>query len=269
LPAKSLSFLFLLLSNLGMAEKKHLKVRGVIEPKAQDATAGIIGGNEESPQKKALADNKGSAHHQKKPKKLPNAKIIAAIVIIVLIAALFVGTFFYKPYRYAFAIGGVNYYSNDYTPTEFANLFKQNKAAYVSPSMVETAADPQAANAMNLWIVVLYGNDINAIQLIRATDKQGNLLSCYTNFGDVRTMKEMTSGECLGILNDSANAVVMIEQGTEDKAFLSKNKIEVTSSASAKVGATNFSVLKEFFPNAQEQLDKANQFIYDANTQKK
>ena len=243
-----------------MAKKKLLKVRGVIAPKAPSYE------NEELAQGKASTENKAPKDTQKKPKKLSNAKIIAVIVIIVLIVvAIAAASFYTSHYRYTFAIGGVNYYSNDYAPTQFANVFKENKVVYVSPIMVETAADPQAANAMNLWIVVLYGNDINAIQMVRATDKQGNLLSCYTNEGDVNIMKEISSSTCMSILDNSNNAVVMIGQGTEDKVVLSKNRIEVTSSSSAKVSTTNFSVLKEFFTNAEEQLKKANMLIYQAN----
>lgn len=246
-----------------MTEKKSSKKKE-IEDYSEESS--------ESTQEKA-SQNKDSSKNdsvkgQKTAKKRNFNLKIAAVCIIVLVVLVAIAAMFLLPtnmYKYNFTINGVNYKSNTYTPTEFGDEFKQNTTVYVSPKLIENGADQYVANAMNLWLVILNANNIDTIQLIRTTDAQGNMLGCYTNEGDVRTSKMISTQECNAILDDSSKAFIFIELASEDRVILSKNKLDIMSSKQANLGPTNFAVMEEMFPNAKEMLDKVNQIIYNVN----
>jgi hypothetical protein len=111
---------------------------------------------------------------------------------------------------------------------------------------------------MNLWLVVLAGNKINPVQLIRM-ENDGELIQCYTNDGNVNVSRELTVDECKAILNNPENAKVLINFGENNEVFLEKNKIIINSEKVEVVSQVNLFVLKKGFSNAEE-------IIYNVNT---
>ena len=134
---------------------------------------------------------------------------------------------------------------------------------YVSPILDETGADQLTVNAMNLWQVILIGNDINATQLIRVRVNE-QISYCYTNKGDVQTAEKIGLEECNQILNNKENAVVFFENGRE-KVVMNENKIWIYTSTNKVIGQVNFAIIKQIFPNAQSILDIVNEKIYGIN----
>lgn len=188
-----------------------------------------------------------------------NKLVVFGIIFVLVIVILFF--FFMNTYKYSFVLGGVKFVSNEYTPTEFFNEFKTKTTVYVSPVMLDTKADPIVVNALNLWQIVLIGNNINAVQLIRATNANGDILYCYTNDGNVHINKIISVQECNAIINDTKNTIVLIEAGNESKAVLSKNKLVVYSPINS-INSTNFSVMKQIFSNVEELVRLVNESVY-------
>ncbi len=209
-------------------------------------------------------ENKINVNSEKKifkKKEISNKKayaLIALVIVVILIALYFA---FVPQYKYSFNVGGLPYYSNYYTPTEFSNFVKNLDVVYVSPALVETNVNPSIVNAMNLWQVVLIMNGVDAVQLVRAVDSQGKLLYCSTNNGDPTQNIQLSIDECNNVMNN--NFVVKIETGNE-KVILEANSITIYSS-SAIISNVNFAVIKDIFPNAQEALDIVNEKIYGIN----
>jgi len=200
------------------------------------------------------------------PLKQKNVLIVAALIIILIISLIISTTMLTSPCgfsRFSFSIQGIDYCSNTHTPTTFFNEFSQNETVYVSPILDEIGADQLNVNAMNLWQVVLIGNDINVTQLIRVRVND-QISYCYTNLGDVKTAEKMDLDECNKILNDPVTAVVMLEEGRE-KVVMDGKKIYIYSSTSKVVGQVNFAIIKQIFPNAQSILDVVNEKIYGIN----
>jgi hypothetical protein len=201
---------------------------------------------------------------QKKKKQIPKLSknniyiILGSIIVLIIIILLF----FNQSYTYQINRSGINYYSNEFTPTESFNQLKNQETVYVSPLLEENNASVFFTNAMNLWQIVLIGNDINAIQLIRV-EENNEFVYCYTNEGNVKESKQITVEECNQILNNEDNFKVLIEEGSS-RVILENNKISVFSSEENS-GITNFSVIREAFVNAQNILDIVNQKIYGIN----
>ncbi len=217
----------------------------------------------ETTQKEVLKIKEEKTEHKKhvtnEPKNSNKTKlIIASLIVILLIVIVF---FFLNQYKYSFVIDNVKYVSNEYTPTEFFNELKINQTIYVSPVMKENGADPVVFNALNLWQISLIGNGITVIQLIRTTSENGTVLYCYTNDGNVYISKQIPVQECNAIINDSNKFVILMEKGNEKTALLSKNKLTVYSPLDS-INVTNFSVIKQIFPNAEELVKQFNEAVY-------
>jgi hypothetical protein len=197
------------------------------------------------------------------PLKQKNVLIIIILAIIVIISLFISTAVLTSPCglsKFSFSIQGISYCSNTHTPSTFFGEFVKNEMVYVSPILDEIGADQLTVNALNLWQVVLIGNDINVTQLLRVrVDDQ--ISYCYTNRGDVKTAEKITLQECNEILNDVNTAVVMLQEGSE-KVVMRGKKIFIYSSTSKVVGQVNFAIIKQIFPNAQSVLDIVNEKIY-------
>jgi len=202
-----------------------------------------------------------SKNIEKENLKKTDFKLIFLVALaIVLLGVVYI--YFSSPnggYTYFFNRGGINYYSNILTPNESFTQLKQQSVVYVSPILEENKASPYFTNSLNLWQIVLIGNKINPIQLIRVTENN-ELIYCYTNFGNVTDSNQISVQNCKAVLNNNENFVVYIEEGNKG-VLLENNKITV-SSKETESGQVNFAVIKEIFPNAQEILDIVNQKIY-------
>lgn len=203
----------------------------------------------------------GVSSKKKKPKENKNFLLFAGIILVLVLVISVFFVFFYSPYKFRFDIEGVPYLSNEYVPTEFFNEFKQNEVVYVSPIMQEGVTDSLTFNALSLWQIVLIGNNVRAVQLIRVKGVEGNFVYCYTNDGNVFVSRQVSFEECSLTLNNPQNTVVFIEQSKEKKVLLEKNKLSVFSPIGA-VSTTNFYVMRQIFPNAKELIDIVNEKIY-------
>lgn len=213
--------------------------------------------DKKSSNKKTTKNEESSKSSKKNNFKFDKKWLIGiAILIIIIIIFYFL---FVPQYAYQINRGRLNYYSNTQTPSESFNQLKASEIVYVSPILEENNASVFFTNAMNLWQVILIGNGIETVQLIRVTENN-EFVYCYTNEGDVKGNKQITVEECNQILNNKNNFVVLIEEG-ERKVILENNKIVVYSSEQYS-GQVNFAILKEAFNNAQVILDTVNQKIY-------
>ena len=221
-------------------------------------------------EKKDAEEKMNEKKVSKKQKKNPllQKNVLAIIAIFIVLVIIFVSVFSVvnSPCafsKYSFSISGIPFCSNTYTPTTFFNEFSQNEMVYVSPILDEAGADQLVVNAMNLWQVILIGNDINATQLIRVRAND-QIVYCYTNKGDVQTADKISLEACNQILNNNELAIVFLENGRE-KVVMEKNKIWIYSSRSEVIGQVNFAIIKQIFPNAQSILDIVNEKIYGIN----
>lgn len=183
--------------------------------------------------------------------------IIGTITVIIILAIVYM-LFFYQPYTFAVQANGITYYSNEYTPTTFFLEFNQNERIYISPTMTESGMNNLAANAMNLWLVVLAGNNITPIQLIRVQSEDGQLEYCYTNNGDVKTSEELSKEECQAIIDNPEYAKVILETNGTNTVYLEKNKATVNAQSFEVISQVNFFVMKKGFPNAEDVVLKVN-----------
>ncbi len=137
----------------------------------------------------------------------------------------------------------------------------------VSPAFFEKhSINPYMANSMNLFLVVLTGNDKNAVQLVRVFSPEKKLLYCATNFGNELTQENISAEECLAFISASAqDTVIFIE--FPDSVFqqpevrISGNSITIYSTKFSDLGKTVFVAARIMFENAEEILGKTNALV--------
>ena len=201
------------------------------------------------------------------PLKQKNVLIVAALIIILIISLIISTTMLTSPCgfsRFSFSINGLSYCSNQFVPTVFFEEFKELDEVYVAITLVENDYDPLEVNALLLWQVALNSEQKKSIQLVKAIDKQGNLLYCSTNEGDVKIETKLSKEECQILLNDSNKFFVLIENGPE-KVILEENKLIIYSSTYKVISQINFEVIKQIFPDAEKNRLIANEKIYGIN----
>lgn len=233
-------------------EKKHtpLKVRGEIFSKNPSA------GHTTSAQKIDAAQ-----HVQNVTNAVVSNKILVAGILLLLIIAIVYMTFFYKPYTYTFAIDGVHYYSNEYTPTTFFGQFNDTNVVILSPILYNDNTNHLVNNNLILWKVILTAKGKTAISVIREQDGAGNLTQCTTDYGDINKSEQLTPQKCLAMLADTTKMKVFLEKSAENKAILSQNSLALYYADPKQSSTESMLVLTQIYSDAQAVLDRINAII--------
>ncbi|MFA5357324.1 MAG: hypothetical protein WC308_00160 [archaeon] len=204
----------------------------------------------------------------KKSAKKNNKKLILVASAIVVLAVLFLvlQSGILTSYKFSFQRSGVQYYSNEYSPSEFFSAFKDVNEVYVSPEVIEGKTDQLVVNSMNIWQVVLISKGQSAIQLVRVyggtgSSQEGQLLYCHTNWGDTNKSVQISTQECNEILSDGGKMKVLIDKSGEDKVILSKGKMQIFYSNSQTVSSLNLKIIEQIYPDAAEIIKKINDII--------
>jgi hypothetical protein len=201
-------------------------------------------------------------------KKNPLA-FFACSALVLLVVLYFLLVFLPSQYKYSFNIDGVQFVSNYYTPSEFFSGLKDANSFVVVADLVDGNNDEFVGASERVWIIGLTANlqkrnalqNSKVVQLIRYTDSQGNAYKCFTNDGNISVGRMVSLEECNSIINDPVSYRILIGVGSENKAILSENKIEVFASKRSLLYNVNFIVVQQFVPDLEEILLRAKGII--------
>ncbi len=188
--------------------------------------------------------------------------ILLAIGIICFLAFYLLQS--YGTYKFEYVKENVSFVSNEAEPADLMREFNLNDTVFVSPALFDQGAGNNfVSSAFNLVQIVFIGNDKNAVSLWRVIDKNGMISYCRTNNGDISKDIELSAAECLVILNDKNNAVLLISMPTNEKKskiVFSKNRIEIVPEKTDSVTNVSFTFLKAMYANAELIILKTNKF---------
>jgi hypothetical protein len=193
----------------------------------------------------------------------PSTRTITYALLIIIVT-LGVWILIGAPNQNGVIIDEVLFTSSTGEPVPQLSVIKQQDTFLISPVFFESsAANPHLANAMNLYLVVLTGNDKNAVQLLRVYNAENTLEYCATNFGDTLTQVNLTKGDCEAFIERSKDDVkVFIELPNEEvnrpTIDVAGNSLTIKAKTFSDLGETSFTPLRFLFPNAQDILDKTN-----------
>ncbi len=151
-------------------------------------------------------------------------------------------------------------------PVAQLKAYRPLSEVFVSPVFAQNGPDNSFyANASNLALLVIAGNaDKNVIQLYRQTDLAGDLAGCTTNWGNPKTVAELSAADCDALLGRDDALFFLIDEidfsGSEDVVRLKGSTIRVQANSKASLNRSVFSVLKGIYPNAEKTLSASNQF---------
>lgn len=187
--------------------------------------------------------------------------VFASIALFLIMLFLVYSVFFSNPYKYSFNISGVDFVSNEFTPSVFFKEFKENDSFLVSVDVVNDSSSAWVVNSMNLWLVALNADKKETVLVVRNVDESGLVNSCITNDGSVLESRDINAFECDLILSDSSKARVFISLSSKDFVLMEDKKLTVFASSVKTISMVNYYAIKEMYSNFDEVLALVNQKI--------
>ena len=200
-------------------------------------------------------------------KKIAGKKVKIISILVIALILVFASLIAYEllfGYKYEFSSpDGFLFVSNEKNPETYLAALGEKHTFLVSPAMYESSTiNNYMGNASNLFIVVLNGNDKNAVSLIRVFNSANELIYCKTNLGDVKTEVTLSKDECLQFLDSSGAVKIIIDFPSEaeflPRVVVSENELQVIAKDKDGVSMQSFAALKLMYPNAAEIIQKTN-----------
>ncbi len=148
----------------------------------------------------------------------------------------------------------------------FSN-FSEKETFIVSPQMHERAlpVDHLMFNGTAMFLQVLEGNGKKAIQVLRVYNKNNEIGSCITNYGDVNRSETLEKEECLEYLLPENGGIILIEfpdnELSQSTIQISEDILIVKPKTEQAIGETAFLSLKIMYQNSREVIEKSNKII--------
>lgn len=204
---------------------------------------------------------KSRAKKEKAAQKKSNLPLLAVGVIVLLIIIVFAVLFLVPKYKYSFNISGVDFVSNDYTPSEFFPQFKDNNSFLVIIDVKEGQSNAWVVNAMNLWLIGLNSDGKHVQSLVQMVDFSGAPKSCATNDSNILSSRDIPLSECSSLINDPSKAKVVISLSNEDTVIMSNNRLDVLSSGTTTISQVNYFAIKQMYSDFDKTLALVNERI--------
>lgn len=209
--------------------------------------------------------SRGSSSASDLKSKRNNAWIFAVLGVFLIAIIIFAVFFLVSGYKYSFNINGVDFVSNDYTPSGFFPEFKDHNSFVVVVDLMENEGNAWVVNSMNLWIVALNADHKKVQSLVRLTDSFGALKSCKTNDGNIFVSRDVPLEECNSLISNDSNPRIFIKLSKDNRAVLSKNSIVIYASDSSTISQVNYFVIKQMYANFDDVLAVVNERINAIN----
>jgi len=191
--------------------------------------------------------------------------LLAGGVLVILVLLYVFLVFLPNWYRFSYKLNSLDYYSNEYTPSEFFSLIKEGSSFVVSVDLIDGNADPWNVNSLNLWLIALNADGKKAVSLVKTVDAFGNISSCITNDANVLSSRELNKEECTLLLDDSSSIKINIHKGPQNKVIFFTNSAEVYAQRGQSEALVNYSFIKQVYPNFDDTLAIINERINSVN----
>lgn len=196
--------------------------------------------------------------------------IFAIAVILVVFLAVFVFLSIQNPYTYKYVKEQENvvFLSNEKDPSVFLSSLRDYETFVISPVFSENVSSTQTGKALVLFSSVLISKDKNVVTLLRSYSGD-SLEFCQTNFGDSRTSVQISSTECLFVIEDTSNALFFFEEPNNSlkkpEVVLEKNKVLVKPKVSADISLASYISLKTMYFDSDEVINLINHYANELN----
>lgn len=191
--------------------------------------------------------------------------ILGGGIVVLVLIIFFLFNFFTNSYRFSFKINELNYYSNDYTPSEFFVMAKDSDNFLVSVELIDGNSNPWVVNSMNLWLIAFNADKKKTTSLIKTIDSQGNIKSCLTNDGNIMSSRELSREECVAVLDSNNLIKINLFKSYENKVILFKDGANVYAEGGQAFAIVSYSFIKKIYPDFDKTLAIINEKIKSVN----
>lgn len=194
------------------------------------------------------------------------AKIKWLLVALILVSAIAMYLLVSFSPNLVLEENGVQFVSKDSVllSTHFDDLKNETRfLVSVDLRSGEGVSNSYLANAGNLFLVVLIGNQKEVTMLFRSVDSENRLLSCRTNRGNVLTDEELSVSDCVSFSDLFPGTRVLVQWPDSrlaiNKVLFGDHAVTIQSKDFESLGLTSMRLLVKPFPNSQSILDSVNE----------
>lgn len=207
-----------------------------------------------------------------------NKKITTVILVILILAicAIFVYNFFDKN-RFDFSETelGVVFYSNDFSIADSLNIVKQDQNITLVYNIENKDINKLSdfSESLSLFTYLFSANNKNTTHVFNIIENK-NILYCSTNYGDLYSNEDLSSEECLSLINSASTLFVLNYPNPnlkEPAIYLNaiEKNVLVTPKSLEDLSISTYLILKSMFPsmeNTLKEIYKIKESLGDENS---
>ena len=193
---------------------------------------------------------------------------LLAVAIIVL-AGFVVISLDFSQHKYSVVKDGVEFVSDYQEPSAMLADIRVSDSFVVSPVFTKKGVENNhMTSSLTLFTTVFTAKEKNVVVVARlVSDENGELISCQSNFGDLKVNKEISVDECEFLLSSSPGVKIFVERPPSDKklqssvVLLEKGKITITPSSFESVSHVSFVVLSALYDDTESIISRINGIV--------
>ena len=189
--------------------------------------------------------------------------IVSVLLIIILSALLLLNSNF--GYKFKYTSRGALILSNFKDPVSYIEELRNNDDFIVITSFMENSeVNPIMGAGMTTLLSVLAGNKKNTTNIQKLLAADGTLQSCHTNYGDIKTVEQLSKDECDIYINSQTESVRIILSPVtaslpNSQIILSENEMLIKPQNPTQIAGISLLAVEFMFPNARDVINKTNE----------
>ena len=188
---------------------------------------------------------------------------IAAVLLIILFSAMLLTDTSFG-YEYKYESKGVLILSDFKDPQQYFPELSMD-ANFLLVTNFPSSSDVKSymGTGMQTLLTVLTGNGRNTVNIVKSTTAMG-AESCFTNYGDVKSVEELTREECESYISSRTDAVKIFLFAPDNslpaaQIILYENEIHINPKIPAELPGISLLAAEFLYPNAREVIEQTNE----------
>lgn len=190
-----------------------------------------------------------------------NITTIILVILILAIAVVFVYNFFQQnKFDFSETELGIVFYSDDFSIADSLNIIKQDQNITLVYNIESKDINKLSdfSESLSLFTYLFSANNKNTTHIFNIIEDK-NILSCSTNFGDLYSNEDLSSEECLSLINSASTLFVLNYPNPnlrESAIYLNaiEKNVLVTSKSLEDLSISTYLLLKSMYPNMEKTL---------------
>jgi hypothetical protein len=187
---------------------------------------------------------------------------VVVVVLIVVFGVYIVLNLDFSEYKHVVVKGNVEFVSGSAEPSLIIDSIRSSDTLVFSPAFVASGEENSyMVEALTMFSTVFSAKGKNLVVLARVFDSSGNMVSCNSNFGDLKRNEEVSLEECKKMLSDKDSAIILVQlpsNSRKARVVLEGKSAEIISPNIKAVPYVSFALLEAIYPDSANIIKNVN-----------